>query len=68
MSKQQTKVYIRAGHGTYYVRNGLVRFRAARPNSHWINAAHTVEAIEQKLIAGRVSGPIIVNNFQEIES
>ncbi|AXY81732.1 hypothetical protein HOU12_gp15 [Dickeya phage Katbat] len=68
MSKQQTKVYIRKGHGTYYVRNGLLRFRAFNPKTHWINAAHTVEELEKKIITGLVIGPIIVNNFQEIEA
>lgn len=66
--KRQAKVYIRKGHGTYYVRNHLVRFRADKRNSHWVNATHTKEELESKALSGRVSGPIIVNNFQEIES
>ncbi|AXY81949.1 hypothetical protein [Dickeya phage Mysterion] len=65
MSKQQTKVYIRKGHGTYYVRNGIVRFRADVHKSNWINAAHSPEELHQKVLSGRVIGPIIVNNFQE---
>ena len=66
--KRQAKVYIRKGYGIYYIRNGLVRFRATNPKAHWINAAHTKEELESKALSGRVIGPIIMNNFQEIES
>lgn len=68
MSNQQVKVYIRKGHGTYYVRNDRVRFIAARKGAHWIDAAHSNHELEIKALAGNAIGPIIVNNFQEKES
>lgn len=71
MSKQQVKIYIRKNPrlpGMYYYRNGSVRFRTGVKGSHWINSQHSMSELERMVCEGRVSGPIIMNNFQEIES
>lgn len=71
MSKQQTKVYLSKTQGLYsmyYVRNGMVRFRAGVKNSHWIDSIFSEAELVQRVAEGGLTGPIIVNNFQEKES